>query len=154
MMHTQTIARWLRRELYAILALEAVERAIGVAALVAIAVHAAVVSQDRRTTTVITMVVILALAHLALAFRLRAGGNLLHRDLLIAEIAFVDREDDAQQPRWGDGNPYRSAPAAATRPGTLRSRRAHVSSVVLLADALVLAALTAAGLATLSCSRS
>jgi hypothetical protein len=120
-----------RRDLDGILALEAVQRSIGLGALVAVAIHAAAVSRDQRASMIICLVVVLALSHLVFAYRLRTGADLLRRDLTLAQA------NDA-----GSG-PYRSAPLPRTSPDARVWWRNFPD------EALVTSALTAGGILAL-----
>lgn len=130
-------------------ALEASQRAIGVGALIAIAVYAAIASAQTRTTVVIAIVVVLALVHLSFALRLRAGGDLLRRDLFVAELGSRKREEPVLDTRFTGDGPYRSTPVPAA-PLAHARRPSHATWLVLIGDAVMISTLTFVGLAALS----
>lgn len=107
-------AERLRRDLLGLVVLESAQRTIAIGALVAVAVRAVLLAEDRPTAIAITAVVFLALVYLALAFRVRMGQELLRRQLLEIEL----REGNTEPP--SRSHPYRVALA----PGFARNRHA------------------------------
>lgn len=137
-----TERRRLRRELYGLVALELFQRTIAIATLVAIATYAAFIVNDALRSAVIASFVVLALLHLANALRIRAGGDLIRRDIAALEWS-ADRVEarDVLAARCAGGGPYRSLATIAAEPGFRRA--AHLPWLVLIGDALVLTAMSA-----------
>lgn len=100
--------RHLRRDLRGLDFLESAQRIVAIAALVAIALHAIVHSDDAVTTISLTTLVLLAISLLALAFRIRRGAELVRRDLWLLDAA-DDLDVDARV------HPYRSPSTKTVR---------------------------------------
>lgn len=110
--------RQLRRDLRGLVALECVHRALAIGPLLAIAIRAVVLTQDRRTAVSIAAVILVTLSYLALAFRLRMGQELVRRELCAIELRDELAEEAAELARRGQGcsHPYRAAPVIGSRP--------------------------------------
>jgi hypothetical protein len=142
--------RSLRRDLNALVALESLQLAFGLGVLVAISVHSVVVTADRGVAGSILLATLLALIYLALAFRIRAGEELLRRDLhdmeLCRKLDISAATQRRSSPVGSDHHPYRSSAPDHRGPESVESlaiprRRDHL--MVLLH--IGLAALTIIG---------
>jgi hypothetical protein len=132
--------RFLRRDLRGLAALEAVQLALGIGGLLAIAVHAIVVTADRSLAVSLSLVALLALAYIALALRIRVGHAHLLREV---EVLKARRDLDAAyraDATWQ--HPYRSPdfPVVRGEDELISPRAAHRTLLVHVA----LAALTIA----------
>jgi hypothetical protein len=88
-----------RRDLRGLVALERVQIGIAIVLLAAIAVRSRVSAVDTRAAFAISGIVMLALAYLALAVRVRMGQGMLRRELYALELR--------REPR-PPAHPYRS----------------------------------------------
>jgi hypothetical protein len=97
--------REMRRDLRNLVALEWAQTALGFGLLGAVAIHAAVVAEDLHVRTALALASALAVASLALAFRVRMGHAALRRGLQELEIR---HELESQMPlELTYGAPYR-----------------------------------------------
>lgn len=101
--------RLLRRDLAGLVLVEFVHRFVALVALVGIALHAIAHSGDVNASITMATVMLLALAYLALAFRIRLGADALRRDLYLLEASCDFGTDKSE--RFGaleSRHPYRS----------------------------------------------
>ena len=98
--------RLLRQDLRRLVALEALQRAFATGVLVTIAARAVFVARERPSAVAIAIATLLALTHLALSFRLRAGQELLRRDLCFLEL----RQEARAHAGALEAHPYRCRP--------------------------------------------
>lgn len=97
----------LRRRLRELVALESLQLAIAIGALLAIAVRAIVIAQDPTVAVSTTAVVLLALSCLLLALRVRAGQTPVRQELCAMEER--QKLDDEARPLAHRSHPYRSS---------------------------------------------
>jgi len=100
----------LRRDLRGLVVLELLQRAIAIGSLLAVAGYAAAVA-DRRVAISIALAVVLSLAYLAQAFRIRMGQELIRRDLYALEL----REELDAGETESQTHPYRSCAGRTVR---------------------------------------
>lgn len=109
--------RRLRRDLRGLSILEYAQRLVAIGALVGIALRTIVHTHDARTTISLVTVVLLALAYLALAFRIRLGAELVRRDLWLLEASEeLERAEARRVDATASVHPYRSVPSDVQPP--------------------------------------
>jgi hypothetical protein len=96
----------LRRDLRGLVALELLQLAAGVGALVSIAVRAILIEGDLDVAVSIAVVVLLALSYVLLALRVRCGQGVVRRELYAMEHRH--RLDEGTEELDGSSHPYRS----------------------------------------------
>ena len=124
----------LRRNVRRLGVLELVTRVVGVGSLVGIALHAIVASQ---ASMMLAFWLVLGLAYLVAAFRVRVGASLVAR-----ELWRLEGEVDATRERWRPGHPYRellSSLPTARHDHARGLRIAHTAAVAALASGVTLA---------------
>ncbi|CAN5776243.1 hypothetical protein BH11MYX4_BH11MYX4_67740 [soil metagenome] len=98
--------RRVRRDLRGLVGLEWLQTSLALGGLLAVAARAIVLAEDPRVASAIFAVVLLGLVLLVLAVRLRAGQELLRRELQSLQEGRAERPPER-------GHPYRHA--ASTR---------------------------------------
>jgi len=124
--------------------LESIQTVIGIGVLVVIAVHAILASQDGGVQTAISCALILALAYLAMAFRMRSGAEIARRELWLMEAGHPSAPSRIAPD--ASAHPYRPMPREAALP--TRSRGLRIEShaaIAALATGATLACVAISG---------
>jgi len=124
--------------------LELIQTVIGIGVLVAIAVRAILASQDGGMQTAMSCALILALAYLAMAFRMRAGAESARRELWLMEAGHTSAPSRTVPD--ASAHPYRPMPREAALPTRSRSLRIEShAAIAALASGATLACVAISG---------